>query len=186
MPHRASLKGLAGLETCANSRAKTAKLGGIYVRVYLSGVMQGSRWDTSLVYQDYRQTLKDIILRKYPNAEILCPLELFPDAPAKDDRAAREVIYRCVELVGNVDVVVAFLPEASMGTAVELWESHKKAKVNIVVSPMRHNLMLRTVSDIIVPGIEQFEELISDGTFAKLVEAKRVLGKISGDVPLES
>jgi len=139
---------------------------------YLSGVMQGSLKDNSRVSQEYRQILKDLILRSYPDAKILCPAELFPDAPTQDEVLAKSIVPQCAEIASSTDVLVAFLPEASMGTAVELWEAYKSSRINIVISPMRHNLMLKAVSDVIVPSIEEFGKFISDGNFTKLLAEK--------------
>lgn len=139
---------------------------------YLSGVMQGSRTDTGQVDQDYRRVLKKIIAEAFPDAELKCPLDLFPDALLLDEVNAKEIVPKCAEIARQADVIVAFLPEASLGTAVELWEAHKNSRLNIIISPMKHNLMLRTVSDFIVDSVDDFKRFITSDYFAQLLEER--------------
>ncbi len=142
------------------------------VSFYLAGVMQGSNMDSSHVPQDYRQTIKNIILIEYPDAEIFCPMEMFPNAPLLNDEVAKSIIFKGVEIASEVEAVIAFLPEASMGTAVELWEAHNNSRVNIVISPMKYNLLLRTVADVIIPDISGFKEFVSSGKLKELLTEK--------------
>ena len=139
------------------------------MKVYLSGIMQGSRKDEFHVSQDYRKVIKAIVLRRFPYAEVICPLEEFPNASTSAPFSAKAVISACANLSANSDLVVAFLPEASMGTAVELWEAFKNSKPIITISPMAQNLVIRTVSSIIVRDIEEFQKVMSNGVVEKIL-----------------
>ena len=87
--------------------------------------------------QDYRKRLKDIIAKADPAAEIVDPLEHVGAWAAAaglplNDYVAREsiavVFGRVVELAAACDVVISNLPEASMGSAVEIWEAKKAGR----------------------------------------------------------
>ena len=48
------------------------------MKIYLAGVIQGSHQGASNENQNYRDRIKNILLENHPEAEIVCPLELYP------------------------------------------------------------------------------------------------------------
>ena len=59
-------------------------------------------------------------------------------------------------MCGKVDVVVAYVPQASMGTAIEMWEAHRNNRIVITISPLSHNWAIRFLSNIVYADMEAF------------------------------
>ena len=96
--------------------------------MFLAGIMQGSHRSAKLHGQDYRQELRAALERHLPDADVYDPLADNQDSLDYDDELARSVFYRHNRMCRDVDLVVAFVPEASMGTAIEMWEAHQAAR----------------------------------------------------------
>lgn len=65
---------------------------------------------------------------------------------------------------GNeVDVLIAFVPEASMGTAIEMWEAYKNAAVVLTISPLAVNWAVRFLSDMIYRDLPEFFAALESG-----------------------
>jgi hypothetical protein len=108
-----------------------------------------------------------------PDAEVYCPVSLHPESLLYDDEKAFRVFDESVEAARRSDLLVAYLPEASMGSAIEMWEA-KKAGVSIIaISVMEHNWVVKYVSDRVVKTIEEFEQLLKDGTVSSLLGPQR-------------
>ena len=50
------------------------------MRVFIAGIMQGSRSAGGIEDQDYRREIAQIMQRHVPGVEVLDPLELHPDS----------------------------------------------------------------------------------------------------------
>ena len=48
------------------------------MRIFLAGIMQGSRTDMGIHSQDYREMIRREMQARYPEAEVFCPFELAP------------------------------------------------------------------------------------------------------------
>jgi hypothetical protein len=148
------------------------------VRFFIAGIMQGSHRETVLHDQDYRSHVKSLLEFHYPDADINDPWENHGGSLDYDDARSREVFYQHNRLCREVDVVVAFVPEASMGTAIEMWEAHEHGRgIVIAISPLSHNWAVRFCSHIIFLDIDAFEAELSSGLLAaeidRLLEEKR-------------
>jgi hypothetical protein len=73
----------------------------------------------------------------------------------------------------EVDVLVAFLPEASMGTAIEIWEAHHGGAVIVTISPMKHNWAVKFLSDVIYPDLVTFLEALRQGELEEFIQRSR-------------
>jgi len=70
--------------------------------------------------QDYRQLICDAVKIHHPDAEIIDPFSIFPDSVKYNERRARQVFFTMAAEAGSSDIVLAYLPKASMGTALEM------------------------------------------------------------------
>ncbi len=132
------------------------------MKIFLAGIMQGSHLGAVIHNQNYRQRLVELLRVYLPEAEIYDPLADHADSLDYDDHRGREVFMKHNRMCAEVDVLIAFVPEASMGTAIEMWEAHRAGRKVISISPMKHNWAVRFLSDRIYDDMEQFEaELIS-------------------------
>jgi hypothetical protein len=90
------------------------------MRVFICGIIQGSISGLKIADQGYRTRLKQMITRLFPEAQVYCPVELHPDSLSYDDEKAFRVLEESIEAARQSDLVVAYLPEASMGSALEI------------------------------------------------------------------
>lgn len=140
--------------------------------VFLSGVMQGSNADTSLHAQDYRQQLREIITAAHPEAEVVCPAELNPDSVAYDNEAARRAFMGELDLAAQTDVLVAYAPVATMGTAVEMYRAYAAGRLVLTVSPMTTNWAIRFLSTRVFKDLAEFEAFVRDGKLGRTVASR--------------
>ena len=134
------------------------------MRFFVAGIMQGSRQDDDICDQDYRTAVRDIILRKYPEAEVVCPMELYPDSPYYDYEQGKRTFLDLASRASEPDVLIAYVPEASMGTAIEMWQAYRAGARILSISPMAENWVVKFLSDRVFGTIEEFASFItSDG-----------------------
>lgn len=137
--------------------------------MFICGIIQGSIQRFAVHEQSYRMRLKGLVETYLPEAEVYCPVSLHPESLLYGDAKAFRVFDESVAAARRSDLLVAYLPEASMGSAIEMWEA-KKAGVKIVsISAMEHNWVVKYVSDKVVGTVEEFEELLKDGTVSALL-----------------
>jgi hypothetical protein len=79
----------------------------------------------------------------------------------------------------EVDVVLAFVPEASMGTAIEMWEAHQHGRAVIAISPLDHNWSVKFCSHEIYPDVAAFEAALADGRVRQLIREVAVINRES-------
>ena len=144
------------------------------MRVFQAGIMQGSHRGAILHAQDYRGHLKQLVLRHLPQSEVYDPLADHSDSVNYDEETGRSVFYRHNRMCGEVDVVLAFVPEASMGTAIEMWEAYRNGRAVIAISPLEHNWSVKYCSHAVYPDVRSFEAALTSGQIHQ--EICRVLG----------
>ena len=134
----------------------------VTVRVFLAGIMQGSLQENIVHNQGYRREIATLVRRHIPDAEILDPWVLHPDSPSYDDARAQQTFFYFCEQAGQVDLMIAYLPEASLGTAVEMWEAYRHGVPVVTVSPMADNWAIRFLSWRICPSLDELEALLQE------------------------
>lgn len=137
------------------------------MRFFLAGIMQGSHLAATIHNQDYRQRVKQLLAEYFPDAEIYDPLADHSDSLGYDDERGRSVFFHHNRLCSEVDVVLAIVPEASMGTAVEMWEAHRHGKAVIAVSPMKHNWAVKFLSHELYADLDELEAALASGRLAE-------------------
>jgi nucleoside 2-deoxyribosyltransferase len=133
------------------------------LRFFIAGIMQGSLPGVELHGQDYRQAIQEIILSQYPEAEIVDPWELHPESPSYDAERGKRTFLELIEEAGRADIVVAYLSQASMGTAIEMWRAYEKGLPILTISPLAENWVVRFLSARIFSDLNEFAEFIADG-----------------------
>lgn len=133
------------------------------MRVFVAGIMQGSRTDDKVTTQDYRKIITEILRSNLSGVQIIDPWALHPDSETYSDDTARETFLGMTELAGQVDVLVAYLPEASMGTAVEMWEAHRNGVSVFTISEMSANWVIKLLSTKVFPSLEDFRRFVDSG-----------------------
>jgi hypothetical protein len=141
------------------------------MKIYIAGIMQGSRKDQDIQVQDYRQIIHDAVKIQHPDAEIVDPFSLFPDSVDYDDRRAKQVLFEMAVEAGASDILIAYLPKASMGTALEIIRAYDNGKIIISISPMEKNWLIRAVSAKIFPSLDEFCTWARQTHLAELIDA---------------
>ncbi len=139
------------------------------MQIFLAGIMQGSHLGAVLHNQDYRQRLLRLLADYFPAANVYDPLADHARSLDYDDERARSVFHHHNRLCREVDLVVAFVPEASMGTAIEMWEAYQHGRTVITISPLLHNWVVRFASHANYRDLDEFEEALRSGKLAALV-----------------
>lgn len=142
------------------------------LRFFIAGIMQGSYVDKVLYNQDYREAIRQIIAEHFPEAEIFDPLAEHRQSLDYDRPTGQQVFWGHNFLCRHVDVLVAYLPEASMGTAIEMWEAYRHGAVVLSISPMRRNWVVRFLSHAIYANLEEFTEALGSGTVRALIASR--------------
>jgi len=141
------------------------------LRFFISGIMQGSRADVGIHDQNYRVAIRMAIKARFTEAEIIDPLELHPDAGLSyGPEEARRALLELAEEAAQADVLIAYLPEASMGTAVEMWQAYRAGKPVLTISPLAENWVVKFLSTRVFPSLEAFESFVAEGELEKLLE----------------
>ena len=141
---------------------------------FLSGVMQGAKADgdgvAGTINQDYRANIKEAILSADAAATIIEPWDivgslceqLYPAGTAqsdmfRDDAHVRKAFGTVVDAAAAADVIVSYLPEASMGSAVELHAARAAGRRVLAIAPgsMAGNWVVRSYADHVFETIDQ-------------------------------
>lgn len=143
------------------------------MRIFLAGIMQGSHLGAVLHNQDYRGRLKQLLAEQFPTAEIYDPLADHALSLDYDDERGRSVFLHHNRMCSEVDVLIAFVPQASMGTAIEMWEAARHGRVVLTISPLEHNWAVKFLSHAVYADMEAFERALLAGEVAELIAGIR-------------
>ncbi len=136
--------------------------------------MQGSHEGPLLHDQTYRAEIEQLLRAEFPDVEIYDPFANHQESIGYDEDLGREVFFSHNRLCAEVEVVIAFVPEASMGTAVEMWEAYRHGRTVITVSPLLHNWCVRFLSHAVYATIEEFQAALISGEVSALLERRGV------------
>jgi len=139
------------------------------VKVFIAGIMQGSRMDRYIDDQDYRRIISETLRARRADVEIMDPNELHPNGVDYDDELAKATLLEMADLASQADLVVAYVPQASMGTALEMWKAFEAGVPLVTVSPMAANWVIKHLSSVVLPDLDGFRRWVTDGGFDKLL-----------------
>jgi hypothetical protein len=143
------------------------------MRIFLAGIMQGSHVEARLHGQDYRAHIQQLILEHVPDAVVYDPRADHANSIGYDDPTGRAVFLHHNRMCREVDVLLAYLPEASMGTAIEMWEAHRHGVAVITISPMKHNWAVKFLSHELYADVEEFQAALSSGRLVRRIREIR-------------
>lgn len=139
------------------------------MRFFLAGIMQGSHAEALLHDQEYRTWIRRLVETHFPQADVYDPLANHSGSLGYDDAKGRDVFFNHNRMCREVDVLLAFVPEASMGTAIEMWEAYQHGAAVITVSPLRHNWAVKFLSHAVYADLAEFEAAVVCGDVARRV-----------------
>ncbi len=143
------------------------------MRFFIAGIMQGSHTAKAVHEQDYRRQVSELLATHFPDADVYDPRAKHHNSLEYADLTGSEVFFRHNAMCREVDALVAVLPAASMGTAVEMWEAYRSGAAVISISPMEHNWVIRFLSHAVYPSLETFTHALANGEVARHIERVR-------------
>ena len=143
------------------------------MRFFLSGVIQGSITGVGMNDQSYRDVLKGLLRAAFPApAHTLdCPIELYPDSMGYSFDEGKRAFEDLVALAAGADAIIAYLPAASNGTAIEIWEAAKRDTPIFTISPMVENWVIKFYSTRVFPTMGDFSAFVHSGELAAFMDA---------------
>jgi hypothetical protein len=142
------------------------------MKVFLAGIIQGSIKAAAIHDQDWREPIKRIFAVHVPGADVYCHYEAHPNSIEYELPKICETLEDGNRRSAESDVVVCWLPEASMGTAVEMYLAAKAGAAVVAITPMAANWVIRAYADAIVPDLAAFEAFVSAGELQRLYKRK--------------
>ena len=136
-------------------------------RIFIGGIMQGSRRENTIDTQDYRRIIGQCLRSHLPNVEVIDPFELHPNSVAYDTTEARRTLIALAQTAGQADAAVVYVPEASMGTALEMWEAYRGGKPIFAISPLVYNWVVRCLATRVFADLEEFCAFVASGDFER-------------------
>ncbi len=133
------------------------------MRVFIAGIMQGSRTDGGIDDQDYRCEIARILQRHVSGVEVLDPFKLHPDSVSYSPEQAKQTLLELAALASQVDVLVAYVPSASMGTAIEIWTAYQSGARVYTISPLADNWVISSLSECVFPDLAAFATFVASG-----------------------
>lgn len=140
------------------------------MHVFIAGVMQGQREDKAVESQSYREQITAVLQEHYPQITITDPWVLNPVGIDYDEARARELFLSLTRRASEADVLIAYLPQISMGTAMEMWQAYQSGVYIIAVSPFVNHWAIRFTANEILPDLESLLERIKNGLPTKREE----------------
>ncbi len=141
------------------------------MKIFIAGIIQGSDKGRGIYSQDYRKRIKSVLQTQIPQAEIFCPFEHHPNSIDYDDNLGKRVFFELMEKERKADILIAFLPQASLGTAIEIWQAYRAGKIIFTISPMTENWVIKFLADKNFVSLDEFEDFVSSGRFWNFVKS---------------
>lgn len=142
-------------------------------RILIAGVVRGSHRAKGAHSQTYRRQIKAILERNLPGAEVYTPIDSVRDTHQLGYLKSSDIFFDVVRRASNYDAVIAYLPEASLGTAIQMWEAYRNHHVVVTISPITANHAIMALSTHICKDLREFGKFVSGGRFAALLDQSR-------------
>ncbi|MHC4712295.1 MAG: nucleoside 2-deoxyribosyltransferase [Planctomycetota bacterium] len=140
---------------------------------FIAGIIQGSIAETRVHSQDYRRQIKEIVEQHIEGALVYCPFENHPNSLEYDQQTASRVFFDHIAMVARSDCLITYLPEASMGTAVEMYAAHLAGKPVVTISPLSGNWTIRFLSNRLLADIDEFGDFVASGELLEFLGGRR-------------
>jgi len=140
-------------------------------KVFLAGIIQGSKQDNSINSQDYRQMIIDAFNSPPIGFEIFDPFKGHERSVDYDDEKGKDTFFGAIERIKECNLMVAFLPQASLGTAIEIWEAYKMGIPVWTISSMKTNWVIKFCSEKVFENVESLGDFLQNEDTAALKES---------------
>lgn len=139
------------------------------VRIYIAGTMSGND-PKGVCDQGYRLIITDVLNECYEGLDIDDPYIGHEDSLSYNDEAARFAFNDCLKRASeNADILIAYIPEASMGTALEMFMAYNRKKYVVTVTPLVSNWVVRLYSDLVYESMDEFISGVRHGELNPII-----------------
>ncbi len=145
------------------------------MKVFLAGIIQGSKVEADIHSQDWREPIIAALNLHVPGADIYCHYSEHLNSITYELPEIRSTLADGIRRAADSDLLIAFAPSASMGTAIEMHEAYHAGAVVLTITPMAANWVIRAYSDRVFPDVESFERFLASDELAALMQAKKTL-----------
>ena len=143
------------------------------MNVFLAGIIQGSLVEADIHDQDWREPIKRALAAHVPDADVYCHYSHHPNSITYGLEDIRRTLAEGNRRAGECDLLIAYVPSASMGTAVEMHEASRSGAVVLTVTPLAANWVIRAYSDEVFPDVDAFERYLASGGLDETMQCKR-------------
>lgn len=152
------------------------------MKVFIGGIMQGQRDDDQIDSQAYRVQITETFQKYAPEISMIDPWALNPDSVNYDADTARHTFITMTRKVKEADLMIAYIPKMSMGTAMEMWEAYNAGIYIVAVSPYVHHWAIRFTANEILPDLNTLLADIENGRLPQLIRQQNANGVGRNDV----
>ncbi len=142
------------------------------MQVFLAGIIQGSLADPSIHGQGWRGPVTALLAEHFPEGVVYDHFAKHPGGIDYDLPRIRATLAEGNAACAASEVVICWLPEASMGTANEMMLAHEAGRLVLTISPMAPNWVIRAYSDHIFEDLAAFEAFVAGGGIQRALAAK--------------
>ena len=139
------------------------------MKIFLAGIIQGSLVEEAIHAQDWRIPITQIVNKYIPNADIYCHYTQHPNSIDYTGEKIRETFDDGVQRCRDADLVIAYLPSASMGTAIEIYEAYNTGTKVLTITKMAANWVANLYSHEIFADYDDFEYYLQAGKLDSLM-----------------
>jgi len=143
------------------------------MKIFFGGIIQGSKQGQDTHSQNYRDRVKSILSRRHPDIEIFDPVENHQDSVDYTDERAYATFFGHLNIIDSCDLMIAYLPQASMGTAIEMNRAYSRNIPILSISPMTTNWVIRLLTENNFETVEAFEKFINENDIRDLYNGKQ-------------
>lgn len=133
------------------------------MHIFIAGIMQANRNDKYIESQDYRVRITEALRTHVPDVHITDPFAANPSSVHYDDAQARHTFITNTKRAAEADILLAYVPLPSMGTAMEMWEASQAGAYVVTVTPYTHHWAMKFTSDEILPDLDSLIAAIENG-----------------------
>jgi hypothetical protein len=133
------------------------------------GILRGSRRGMQFHSQEYRKQIKAVLEKHLPGVEVYSPIESAQDMHDYGLVRGIEAFFDMVRRASQYDAIVAYVPEASMGSAIMMWEAYRNQRIVVAISPLEDNRTVKALSSALCKDMKEFSSFVKSGQFAALL-----------------
>lgn len=133
------------------------------MQVFLAGIMQGSMVQNDVHAQSYRRTLTDLLKETVDGVVVFDPWAVYPNSHEYEESLVQQVLLANIAEAARSDLVIAYLPQASMGSALEMWEAWRAGVPVIAITPLAANWVVRVIASQRFDTLEDFTQAVKSG-----------------------